>query len=251
MNYYIITGASRGLGESFAKQLLQQGNALFCISRTKNKALIKQAKERGIFLEYITYDLQDTAGIDRLMKRVMDAADTATASRLALINNAGTVAPVKPVGRCPQTALVAALHLNLAAPMLLTSAFIDRTADLSIDRRVLNITSGAARNPYFGWASYCTTKAGLDMFTRCAGLEQRNQTNPVKIIAVAPGIVDTAMQEKIRNTDEADFPNLHKFIEIHEKNLLTSPDGAAEKILRFFLSEEIETGELYDIRNLS
>ncbi len=251
MNYYIITGASRGLGESFAKQLLQQGNALFCISRTKNKPLMNQAKAKGIFLEYITYDLEDVAGIDRLMKRVMDAADTATATRLALINNAGTVAPVKPVGRCSQTALMTALQLNLAAPMLLTSTFIDRTADLSIDRRVLNITSGAARNPYFGWASYCTTKAGLDMFTRCAGLEQKNQTNPVKIIAVAPGIVDTAMQEKIRNTDEADFPNLHKFIEFHEKSLLTSPDEAAEKILRFFLSEEIETGGIYDIRHVS
>ncbi len=251
MNYYIITGTSRGLGEGFAKQLLQEGNGLFCISRTQNESLMNLAREVGVFLEYITYDLQDTSGIDSLMKRVIDAVDTATATRMALINNAGTLAPVKPVGRYPRQALMAALHINLAAPMLLASAFIDRTADLSLDRRILNISSGAARNPYSGWGAYCTTKAGLDMFTRCAGLEQINQVNPVKLIAVAPGIVDTAMQEEIRNTTEADFPNQRKFLEFQKKGLLTSPDVAAEKILRFFLSEEIETGGIYDIRNMS
>ncbi|MCB2218716.1 MAG: (S)-benzoin forming benzil reductase [Desulfobulbaceae bacterium] len=249
MNYYIITGTSRGLGESFAKQLLQEGNTLYCISRTENEGLMNQAREKGVSLEYIAYDLQDTTGIDNLMDQVMSAVDTATVTRMALINNAGTVAPVKPVDRSPRTAVMAALHINLAAPMLLTAAFIDRTADLSIDRRVLNISSGAAKNPYFGWGSYCTTKAGLDMFTRCAGLEQKSQANPVKIIAVAPGIVDTAMQEKIRNTDEADFPNLHKFTEFHEKGLLTPPDAAADKVLRLFLSEEIEPGGIYDIRD--
>ena len=251
MNYYIITGTSRGLGEGFAKQLLQEGNALFCISRTKNENLMTQAREKGVFLEYIAHDLQDTATIEGLMKRVMAATDTATATRMALINNAGTVAPVKPVDRYTREAVMAALHINLAAPMLLTSAFIDHTADLPVDRRVLNISSGAARNPYFGWGAYCTTKAGLAMFTRCAGLEQKERANPVKIIAVAPGIVDTAMQEKVRSTDEADFPNRRTFVDLHEKGLLTSPDAAAEKILRFFLSEEIETGKLYDIRHVS
>lgn len=250
MNYYIITGTSRGLGESFARQLLQEGNTLFCISRTRNEGLVDQAREKGVFLEYFTYDLENTAGIHGLVKRVRDAVDPATATRLALINNAATVAPVKPVGRTSPAAVTAALHINLAAPMLLTSAFIEYTADLPVDRRILNISSGAARNPYVGWGAYCTTKAGLDMFTRCVGLEQKNVANPVKIIAVAPGIVDTAMQQSIRNTAEEDFPNLRKFMELHEKGLLTSPDAAAEKILRLFLSEQIETGERYDIRHV-
>ncbi|BDD87979.1 short-chain dehydrogenase [Desulfofustis limnaeus] len=209
-----------------------------------------QAREKGIFLEYLTYDLEDTAGINGLVKRVKGAVDTATATRMALINNAGTVAPVQPVGRSSSAAVRAALHINLAAPMLLTSAFIEYTADLPVDRRILNISSGAARNPYVGWGAYCTTKAGLDMFTRCVGLEQKNMANPVKIIAVAPGIVDTAMQESIRNTAEEDFPNRNRFIALHEKGLLTSPDAAAENILRLFLSEEIETGGIYDIRHV-
>lgn len=251
MNYYIITGASRGLGESFAKLLLQQGNALFCISRTKNQDLINQAAERGVFLDYITSDLRDTAGIDSIMERVMGTVDTRGATRLALINNAGTVAPVKPVGHGSPVAVMAALHLNLAAPMLLTAAFIARTADLSVDRRILNLTSGAARNPYSGWGTYCTTKAGLDMFTRCTGLEQQSRANPVKIIAVAPGIVDTAMQEELRTTDPADFPNLQKFLKYHQKGLLSSPDAAAQKVLRLFLSDTVETGGIYDIRDLS
>ncbi len=251
MNCYIITGASRGLGESFAKQLLADGNALFCVSRSKNDALIRQADEKGIYLKYMQVDLNDLAAADGLMDEILTVLGPTAAARMALINNAGAVDPVKPAGRYPLDAVTASVHVNLAAPMLLTSAFIDRTARLSEDRRVLNISSGAARHPYFGWGAYCAAKAGLDMFTRCAGLEQRNQENPVKIIAVAPGVVDTAMQQKIRNTDEADFPNRPQFIEYHEKGFLTAPDAAAEKILRLFLDDEIETGKTYDIRELS
>ena len=72
------------------------------------------------------------------------------------------------------------------------------TADLGVARRVVNISSGAASSPYAGWSVYCASKAGLDHFTRCVGLEQRGQAFPVTCIALAPGVIDTGMQEVIR-----------------------------------------------------
>ncbi len=55
-----------------------------------------------------------------------------------------------------------ALNLNVVAVMLLTSRFLAATRDLHADRRVLNISSGAGRNPTAGWGVYCATKAALD-----------------------------------------------------------------------------------------
>lgn len=53
MKYFIITGTSRGLGEALAYALLETGNQLFCISRTRNESLINAANERHVPLEYL------------------------------------------------------------------------------------------------------------------------------------------------------------------------------------------------------
>ena len=73
------------------------------------------------------------------------------------------------------------LHLNLLAPMILTSVFIKRTERYAIPKVVLNISSGAAFFPYSGWSVYCSSKAGLDMLTKVAGLEQTTETYPATI----------------------------------------------------------------------
>ena len=65
-------------------------------------------------------------------------------------------------------------------------------------KRILNISSGAGRNPYEGWGAYCTTKAGLDHFSRVVAMEQANEQYPVEIVSIAPGIIDTDMQATIR-----------------------------------------------------
>lgn len=46
-NYYIITGASRGLGASLSKLLLQEENAVYCLSRTENKEIARLAENKG------------------------------------------------------------------------------------------------------------------------------------------------------------------------------------------------------------
>ena len=56
--------------------------------------------------------------------------------------------------------------------MLLTAAFLRATRNWAIDKRVLNISSGAGKRPVAGWAAYCAAKAGLDHFSRVVALDE-------------------------------------------------------------------------------
>ena len=80
--------------------------------------------------------------------------------------------------------------------MLLMDAFVPHPKELACPKLVVNISSGAAKRPIEGWSAYCSAKAGLDMATRTLALEQSRETNPVRVLSFAPGIVDTRMQEE-------------------------------------------------------
>ncbi|MDQ0337479.1 benzil reductase ((S)-benzoin forming) [Caldalkalibacillus uzonensis] len=249
MKYVIITGASRGLGEALTRQLLQEGHHLFCISRRKNETLLEEAQKKNVALEYFEYDLQNLDGLEKLMEHIFDQIDLSRAKTIALINNAGIVEPVKPIEKCPTDELTANIHVNLLAPMVLTSLFVKLADRFNGDKRIMNISSGAGKRAVHGWSAYCTSKAGLDLFTRCVGLEQEGQTNPVKVLSVAPGIIDTDMQTNIRSTQQEDFPDVERFIEYKVQGQLMSPAFVAEKLICLFFEEQWPQGGVVDIRD--
>jgi len=141
------------------------------------------------------------------------------------------------------------IQLNLMAPMILISSFITLSNSLKTDKRIINISSGAGKKPYFGWSNYCSAKAGMDMLTRCVGLEQVDKDFPVKSISFAPGIIDTEMQSEIRATNKENFKDLDRFISFKEEGKHLSPDEVSEYVLKL-LEMEYENGEVIDIKQL-
>ena len=142
------------------------------------------------------------------------------------------------------------LHLNLLAPMILTSVFVSRTESVNIPKVILNVSSGAAFYPYSGWSVYCSSKAGLDMLSKVAGLEQSTEQYPVTIFALAPGIIETGLQESIRETDLANFPDRDKFISLHEEGKLAKPEDVAETIVNALFNNSLVTGSVVTIDQL-
>jgi benzil reductase ((S)-benzoin forming) len=246
MNFYIVTGASRGLGEAIVKELLGNNNVIYYLSRTRNLTLedIADSAHTSIFFEEC--DLSEIDQLGAVIKKVFSKIDFNKAKKLTLINNAGMIEPIKNVGDSIEKDIIANVQLNLLAPMILCEHFINETKAYTAQAVIVNITSGAANRPIAGWSTYCSTKAGLNMFTNTIGIEQEEH-NKVLAIAFSPGIMDTDMQCTIRTADKNDFSSIDQFKEYHEKGLLRSPSFVARKLINL-LSSPLENGRVYDIK---
>jgi benzil reductase ((S)-benzoin forming) len=250
MNYYIITGVSRGIGEAIARKLLVHGNTLFCASRTMNEDLVETASSMQIPLFYHETDLSVHGATESFMHEVFTHIVPERAARIALINNAGMLEPIAPIELAQADLMEKHILLNLLAPALLISNFISRYNTLPIPKVILNISSGASTYSYAGWSMYCSSKAGLDMLTRTVGLEQSYSTHPVKLMALAPGIVNTAMQTQIRHVDSSLFAEKDKFVHLHDEGKLSSPESVAEIIVSSLFNPEIPQGSILNIDQL-
>lgn len=240
MNVYIITGTSKGIGFELAKQLSGEGHFVIGIARTPSEL-------NGV--KFIRADLSETEKLEALMDEII-ALTPQDAVSFTLINNAGMVDPIGLVGNVQAEEMTKAIAVNLTAPMILSNSFISALKNFQGVKRIVNISSGAGRNAYEGWGTYCTTKAGLDHFSRVVALEQGNTEYPVRIVSMAPGIIDTGMQEKIRGSKEEAFPLLERFIDYKEKGLLSSAEQTAGHLIAFMANEDFKTaGPIADLRD--
>lgn len=89
-----------------------------------------------------------------------------------------------------------------------------------------------AETPFAGMSAYCSSKAGLNMFTECVSMEQQNAANPVRLVAVYPGMIDTGMQSAARNSEVDRLPTAHFFRQAYDEGTLETPEQTAEKIIR-------------------
>ena len=246
----VLTGASRGLGAALAEQLLQPNGLLLCISRGDNPTLTRTALAMGAPLEQWALDLADCIPIANSMQGWLAAKGGHSPDSVTLINNAAVLPNVTPLSSIGQEELQQALRVGLEAPMQLTAAFLAATATWSCSRKVLNISSGLGRYAMASQAAYCATKAGLDHFTRCVALEEAQQLRGAKLCALAPGVIDTAMQIQLRNTPESDFPDVGRFRALHADGQLTRPEDTARKILDYLRRTDFGYEPVADIRNL-
>jgi benzil reductase ((S)-benzoin forming) len=228
LNYYYITGTSRGIGKAFADHLLKNpSNYVIGISRQKT---IEHPNYSHFYV-----DLTDAAAISDFKFDLH-----ANAQKIYLINNAGALGFIKPVGKLQADTIIKNYTLNLIAPSVLTNSFIDCYNTVDCEKVILNISSGAGKNPIDGWAVYCSSKAGLDMFSRVVDEEQKvraqhpmdNIHKPFRIFSIAPGIVNTEMQSGIRSAEREDFSRVEDFISYKVNNELSEPTVVSEKYLK-------------------
>jgi benzil reductase ((S)-benzoin forming) len=250
---YIITGASRGLGAALAGLLIDPAHRLVCMARTSLPALQERALAANCVVDAVRVDLCDAAAAVSALEAALAGIDPDTVAEICLINNAGTVLPIRPADRLTPAEIVASVAVNLAAPMALTAAFLRLTADWPdpCQRKVVNITSGAARKPYQGWSVYCATKAALDQFSRCVAVEQRDLPRGARIAALAPGMIDTDMQAEIRAVLPGDFKEQSRFLALKESGALASPEAAARRLLIHLQASDFGVEPVVDLRSTS
>lgn len=222
MHYYIITGASRGLGKALAEGLLRQpGTSVLGVSR---QATIEHER-----YQHQPLDLSDMLAVQNNLFKVFPARPDAAS--LTLINNAGVLGEIGYMGALPNEHFEFVFDVNVIAPAMLMNTFLSAYGSQSaIPRTVLNISSGAAQRPVDGWGAYCASKAALDALSATAQREHDLRGSGIRIRSLAPGVLDTAMQEQIRTADAQDFSDIERFANLKQAGHLVEPEQAAEKI---------------------
>ena len=236
------------MGLAMAEQLLQKGNALMCISRHANPDLAAAAEKADATLTQWTHDLADGQSASERLREWLQNQNPADFASASLINNAGVIPPITPLRHSQPADLALAIRVGLEAPMALSAAFLGATDSWPLPRKVLNISSGLGRYPMASQAGYCAAKAGMDHFTRCLALDEALHPNGAKVCSLAPGVIDTDMQVQLRGAAGEAFPDQSKFLQLKAQGLLSSPEQAAEQVLRFLAQPDFGREPVADVR---
>ena len=239
MKHYFITGTSRGLGKALAELFLEDSSSrVMGIGRTCS---IEHENYTHVHL-----DLADTKAVERFSFPPQE--DTA---QITLINNAGIIGDVKPFGKLAAAMVTDTFSVNLVSPAILCNSFVAAYANNSANKVIVNVSSGAGKHPIGSWGSYCATKAGLDLMSEVMELEQQEHAAfPVKVYSMAPGLVDSAMQEEIRTVSSDDFSRLDDFVAYKAQGDLVPASDVALKYAYLIENRELFPEVVYSVRDL-
>jgi len=186
MRTTLITGASMGIGEEFARQLASRGENVFLVARSADKlaALCDELKRaHKIDAQFVALDLTERDAPQKLF-------DETTRRGLEvelLVNNAG-FGSMGDFTSFDTARDVAMIDLNIIALVALTHIYIRPMRER---RRgaIINVASTAAFQPVPYMATYAATKAFVLSFSEA--LWEENRSYGVKVMALCPGSTDT------------------------------------------------------------
>lgn len=186
----LITGASRGIGESAARLFAQAGANVALVARSSAdiERIAGEIGEQAIALTC------DVASYDSVQSAV-DATVTKFGGLDVVINNAGLLEPISHLATSDPAGWDKVIDVNLKG------VYYGMRAAMPIMQKsgggsILTISSGAAHGPVEAWSHYCASKAGANMLTRCVDKEARDQG--IRAIGLSPGTVATEMQRDIK-----------------------------------------------------
>jgi NAD(P)-dependent dehydrogenase (short-subunit alcohol dehydrogenase family) len=235
----LITGTSRGLGLSLARHFLQKnGHSVYGCSRG-DCPLEKEFPGR---YHHQQIDLADTAAAQKAFNALIDGVDGFP----LVILNAGILPPIRDLRDTPLETLRETMEINVWANKWILDAVLSMP---SKPQQVVAISSGAAVSGSRGWNAYSVSKAALNMLVKLYAAEEPS----VHFTALAPGLVDTAMQEYISSIeDDADYETIRRLKAARNTPDMPSADEAASSIVDILDTlKSQESGAFVDIRKMA
>jgi short-subunit dehydrogenase len=186
MNTTLITGASSGIGEVFARTLAARSHNLLLVARSEDK-LITLCNELGridsIRAQYVAMDLSEPGAPARLFEETIRRDLEID----FLINNAGFGS----MGEFTELDLereLAMIDLNVRSLVELTHRFLAPMKERK-SGAIINVASTAGFQPVPFMGTYAATKAFVLSFSEA--LWEENRPHGVKVMALCPGVTET------------------------------------------------------------
>uniref|UniRef100_A0A1I8NE05 Sepiapterin reductase n=1 Tax=Musca domestica TaxID=7370 RepID=A0A1I8NE05_MUSDO len=244
--YFLITGASRGIGKCMAIEVakkLKSGSVVVLVARDlvaleKTKTEIESKRSDVTVLVY-SVDLSK-AKAENFQELLRDSLKQASANadtfeRAFIIHNAGTVGDVsKSAKDVTDTAIwLDYYHTNVFSTIALNGEFFKEFS--KIPKLVINITSLCGIEPFASMSYYCSGKAAREMYFKVLAVEEKD--TETQVLNYAPGPIDTDMTVLIqRETINKDLQEAFKS-QRESKTMLTAEQTTAKFIK---ILEEVE-----------
>lgn len=232
-----VTGGSSGIGRALIETLPWPGARVLNLSRRPAPGA-----------EHVPVDLATPEGWERAAACFTQELAGFAGELAVLVQAAGTLTPIRFAGEGDAGAYRTNVLLNSAAPQILGDAFLRALRGGRARGWLLVIGSGASRSVYEGWSGYCAGKAATDHWVRTAGAEQSRRGDRCRLVCVAPGVVATPMQEEIRETAAADFPEVERFVALHRDGVLRDPLEVARELWAL-RDRPLANGAVIDLRD--
>jgi len=193
---YLITGANRGLGLEFTKQILQSGHNVYAACRNLNDIdeLDLLSNEYKNKLIIVNLDINDHDSILKLSEQLKGISID------VMINNAGTIGPLpyfentfkQHYGTIDYDVWSDVFKTNLFGPVKMAETFLENIKNGS-DKKMIFISSvvGSIADDHQKAFAYATSKTALNKSV--ALLADILKENEIKLLAMCPGYVKTRM----------------------------------------------------------
>ena len=228
----LITGASRGIGAVIAASAHRVGMRIGVCARSE------PALAASDHVVSARLDVVDEGAMVAFAKQV----ESAFGGIDLWINNAGVLSPIAPVRSISTAEFRSHIDVNLTGVFIGTRIYIEHRRRHGGGGVLINISSGAASNPYAGWGPYCASKAGVERLTEVVALEERG--SGLRAHSVAPGVVDTDMQSQIRDCSPDRFPKVADFVAMKKENRFNSAEYVARQLFALAFDPAHATDEV-------
>jgi benzil reductase ((S)-benzoin forming) len=220
MDYYYVSGTSRGLGRALCDELLQDPDTTVIGLARGDGPAHPRYRHFGL-------DLTDVSTVGAF--RFEDHPD---ARRIVLVNNAASLV-LKRIGATDAQTIVDNFNINVVSPTILMNAFIAAYRSMPVELVICNITSNASSDPIDSAALYGGPKAALELVTRTIEHEATLTNMPrLKAFCIDPGSMDTGMQAYLRSFDITEWERSELVRQRYEAGLIVDPTTVASTIAR-------------------
>ena len=223
----IVTGASRGIGKAIAEAFAREGASVVICGR-KQEALDQVARELGPTVKPVACHVGRSDQVEKMI-----AATTREFGCIdILVNNAGTNIAQGPCLEMDEGQFDKMIEINLKSVFRLVKLVAPGMCKRG-SGSIINISSVSGLRPHFHSMLYSMTKAALTMMTQSYALE----LGPlgVRVNAIAPGMIQTALSEYYWRSDQRaaaflakqPIPRIGQPVEVAEMAVLLAGSGGS------------------------